>query len=946
MIFNKTALAIGVASTLIFASCTKQTNDIDDNPVSVNTAPTASPYQTNNSLIANAKDIDNDTLSYVWSIDGNDIGTTPIIDITNLLTSYNGIKTVLIKVSDGQETITESLIVNFGEATTSNTAPTISNAIFNGTSLVATATDNETPNNLTYTWSVNSVVIGSGSSFSIANAPSNIEGVQNVNLVVSDGSLTASSNIANVDFGVTDTTNETPVIVSASQNGDFLNVTATDAETASNLLTYTWKVGTTILGYGDSININSAPTNIMGVNNVTIEVSDGNSVATGSVTGVDFGEDTQENTAPTVGQIIFNNGELSVNATDNQTPNSLTYAWSVAGNPVAGNASSIDASTFTGTQNVSVRVSDAGGLFTDQSASIVFSTTNTGSNPDVDIIDDSKYDGNIPLKQKAIGNVNAPLQTTGNPFADSYFYLSPDIKIMMDYSLDLVETSNDPMASLLNYNKDQMIDKIKYIQRQPSAVWMDSIAAIDGDLEAGRRSLKGHLDAAIAQQEFYEQQDSGIAPMTVVVIIYNLPDRDCAAFASAGQLYEIGKPQESYNQDQLNGLQRYKNEYITPIVNILSDSKYDTLRIVAMLEPDSYPNMITNTHASPNGPSLVLSDEGLVVPGQNGPNPPENPKPLTYCDTLLAYQETGLEEGLGVYGRGLQIAIEELYTVGDNMYTYLDIAHSGWLGWNDAADDESNLKRGVDGFLKLINGANSGGVAGTQKVRGFASNTSNYTPIEEPLISNDLADREELADFYEWNQAVDEVSYLDEFYNRIMSVQSGFDPGFIIDTARNGWGKDANRPALGSGEKGTDLDSRIDKRVHRGHWCNIADAGVGEVPKANPDHNRPYLDAFFWMKPPGESDGISFDHTKLSASEIANLDNVDKDVYDSASKPVYDGKTLDSMCIAGSLREGGDRGIVTTPVDYKAPHAGAWFHKQFIELIDNAYPPLGESEYD
>lgn len=507
----------------------------------------------------------------------------------------------------------------------------------------------------------------------------------------------------------------------------------------------------------------------------------------------------------------------------------------------------------------------------------------------------------------------------GNPFEDSYFYLSPDIKTMMDYSLEIVEAEGDT----------ELANKIKYVQRQPSAIWMDSIATIHGDPEAGRRSLEGHLDAAVAQQQYLAELDGEIAPMTVVVIIYNLPDRDCAAFASGGQLYEVGKP--GVDHPELDGMRKYREDYLGVIVDIFNKKpEYKKLRIVAMLEPDSYPNMITNTELNPDGPSLKWPDL-MTADGR------------TYCDTLLDdYTAPGLEEGLGVYGHGLQIAIEELYKVG-NVYTYLDIAHAGWLGWDDSMNERSNLKRGVEGFLKLIRGASSDGISGFEKVRGFASNTSGYTPVEEPAISSDEADRQALSDFYEWNKAVDELSYLDSFYARIRSEEPNFNPGFIIDTARNGWGFEG-RPKPGEVEKGTDSSLRVDQRAHRGHWCNVDKAGIGEVPKASPDSTRPFLDAFFWMKPPGESDGISFDVADYPVGSPAynSLDAIDKAIVDAASDPIYAGKQLDTMCIPGSPRDGG---VATQPIPELAPHAGGWFHKQFLMLINNAYPALGESDY-
>ncbi len=536
------------------------------------------------------------------------------------------------------------------------------------------------------------------------------------------------------------------------------------------------------------------------------------------------------------------------------------------------------------------------------------------------------------------------MQTTGNPFEKSYFYLSPDIKTMMDTSIGYVNSDN----TLGTAQKSDLIEKIKFIQRQPSAVWMDSIATISGN-GADRRSLEGHLDAAVAQQNFYKEKDGNISPMTVVIIIYNLPDRDCAAFASNGQLYEIGKPKNW--SGELNGMQKYKEEYLGKIISILTKKpEYSNLRIVAMLEPDSYPNMITNVTTKIDGeddilPSIKFDD--LMTPDGKD----------TYCDTILKnYTAPGLETGLGVYGHGLQIAINELYkageksTTGNNVYTYLDIGHAGWLGWDDAMNQHSNLKRGIDGYIKLINGANEGGVSGFNKVRGFATNTSGYTPTEDPAISNSETDREILRSFFEWNKSVDEVSYIDNFnammIQKVASVAPNFKPGFIIDTARNGWGA-PGRPTIKTATRGTDVSKRIDVRPHRGHWCNVDKAGVGEVPKPNPDATRPHLDTFFWMKPPGESDGISFnaaDYPEGSSAWNA-LDNVDKAIVREAADPKYFGKMLDTMCFAGNLRDGAAQGIKTAPQDELAPHAGGWFHKQFIMLINNAHPVLGTSEY-
>ena len=90
--------------------------------------------------------------------------------------------------------------------------------------------------------------------------------------------------------------------------------------------------------------------------------------------------------------------------------------------------------------------------------------------------------------------------------------------------------------------------------------------------------------------------------------------------------------------------------------------------------------------------------------------------------------------------------------------------------------------------------------AGVDQADGFALNVSNY-------VSNE-----------------DNFSY-GERISRLLGGKH-----FIIDTSRNG----------------TKLNNLRE-------WCNRSDASIGEFPTF--DVNHPLVDAFFWVKPPYESDG-------------------------------------------------------------------------------------------
>jgi cellulose 1,4-beta-cellobiosidase len=136
----------------------------------------------------------------------------------------------------------------------------------------------------------------------------------------------------------------------------------------------------------------------------------------------------------------------------------------------------------------------------------------------------------------------------------------------------------------------------------------------------------------------------------------------------------------------------------------------------------------------------------------------------------------------------------------------------------------------------------------------------------------------------------------------------------LIDTSRNGWGGTA-RPT-GPGPT-TSVDAfvnggRIDRRIHAGNWCNQAGAGLGERPTAAPATG---IDAYVWVKPPGESDG--------SSSLIPNNEGKG---FDRMCDPTYTGNERNGNSMTGAL--GG------------APISGAWFSAQFQQLMQNAYPPL------
>jgi cellulose 1,4-beta-cellobiosidase len=205
----------------------------------------------------------------------------------------------------------------------------------------------------------------------------------------------------------------------------------------------------------------------------------------------------------------------------------------------------------------------------------------------------------------------------------------------------------------------------------------------------------------------------------------------------------------------------------------------------------------------------------------------------------------------GIYKRGIAYAVAQLSM--PNTFIYLDAAHGGWLGW------PKNLKKAVPLFKEVL--AMAGGPG---RIRGFATNVSNYDPVKiETKIARDPN-----------SAGIDEMAYIQDLSNAL-NAAGVTGKGFVIDTARNGVPNVRTAP---------------------GNWCNVKGAGLGERPRAAP---APLIDAYVFVKPPGESDGVA-----------------------DPKAPRFD-----TNCASDDAAPG-------------APQAGKLFESYLIDLVKNARPPL------
>ena len=435
--------------------------------------------------------------------------------------------------------------------------------------------------------------------------------------------------------------------------------------------------------------------------------------------------------------------------------------------------------------------------------------------------------------ETAAGSGTTPSHVV-NPFTGASWYVNPN------YTSEVATSVAGASGTLAA--------QMTLVGQQPTGIWLDRIAAIyGGSGNSNRLSLAAQLANAA----------SSSTPVIVPIVVYDLPNRDCAALASNGELTVAN-----------NGLQYYEQAYINPIAQILTDYEHTNIRVVAVIEPDSLPNLVTN-----------LADANCAQANSSG-----------------------------AYVTGVQYALNKLHAI-PNVYNYIDIAHSAWLGWS------SNMGPAVS----LIHTVAAGTTAGVASVDGFISDTANTTPISEPYMTATETVGGlpvDNANFYQYNPYIDELTYDEAMYTNFVNAGFSANIGMLIDTSRNGWGG-PSRPTAAS--TSTDLNTfvnatKVDRRPFRGDWCNQYGAGLGPFPQANPNSSFTHLYAYVWIKPPGESDGDypTATHTHGDPHCDPNGTNTDGN-----------GNTYPTNAFPG----------------YDIP-AGQWFAAQFTQLVQNAYPAV------
>ncbi len=337
------------------------------------------------------------------------------------------------------------------------------------------------------------------------------------------------------------------------------------------------------------------------------------------------------------------------------------------------------------------------------------------------------------------------------------------------------------------------------------------------------------------RQVVNQAADQGTVP---VLVAYNIPFRDCAQYSAGGAT----TPEEYL-------------AWIDGVAKGIGDQK-----AAVILEPD--------------GLGIIpwynpFGDRDTWLP---------DPNALEWCQPPEADPAVAAADRFAM----LRAAVTAL-KANPATAVYLDGTHSGWLGAGDAAD--RLLQAGVkeaDGFFLNVSNYQS-----TERQEWYGTWIAKCIWFADPTSGSWGGGHAEwcASQYYPANPSdLSTWGLTDAWYAQNVESQYADNPeeaelkGFVIDTSRNGqgpWVPPADHPA------GDPQD-----------WCNPPDRGLGLLPTTDTGHDL--VDAYLWIKTPGESDGQC---TRWGA---------------------------------------GPEDPVREMID---PAAGVWFPEQALELVHLANPP-------
>ena len=495
--------------------------------------------------------------------------------------------------------------------------------------------------------------------------------------------------------------------------------------------------------------------------------------------------------------------------------------------------------------------------------------------------------------------------------SNTRFYVPPPAQGSVQQILQLIKSGQLKNAGLITATESV-----------PSAVWLDGETSAQAALPGNEGSQQA--DAAVAKQVRLTLAAARLENAVPIFVAYNIPGRDCSQYSAGGAPTDAAY-----------------DAWINAIGGALGNAK-----AVVLEEPDALANLpgycgaayaadfpgITNTTRVDDvhyAVSTLEADPNISLYLDAGNSAWQNVGGMAETLTAADVQQS----------QGFFLNVSNYQYNADSDYYGTWVSECIAYATVNEAQTPADALADVAAFsgTSTPGGAFSSPGGGTTPPGGCAgqywnggapgTNIANQVGAYNGVALSPYGVWSETTSTADLNTSGIDASYASALAGTVPTTH------FVVDTSRNGLGPDSMQSYAAAPY---DQPASVVSTLASGNWCNPPSAGLGLKPTANAGvslssldsylpSSPPLLDAYLWVKTPGQSDGQCD-----AAGGVRTWD-------DTADTPSIAGWPSSSSAAFGTfdpLWSVQSNTLVTDPA------AGAWFAQQALTLARNASPAL------